>query len=102
MSDHSLKELKRQRDNAYSVKNKADIDFAAAEKRLHDAMARETGLINKVATTRRNKFLVQSIHFMGEKPFWIKGFKLKNDGTAGFQEVGDAFKNCEFSDYTSS
>jgi len=86
MTEHSIKELKRQMDDAKSRLNQARIDALAAEKRYHDARVAETGFVGKVMQSAKYSILVQDVEFLSGKPWRATGFRIKKDGTAGFAE----------------
>lgn len=86
MTDHSIKELKRQMDDANSRLNQANLDALAARKRYHDACVRESGLFNKVVKSARGSLLVQDVEFFSGKPSSVTGFRINADGKAGFAE----------------
>jgi len=88
MTEHSIEELQRQRNNAKSRYEEARINLAAAEKRLHDAMCSESGLIGKMVTDKRKKvsIVVHDIEFSRGKPWALKGFAVKSDGKVGLSE----------------
>lgn len=86
MSEHSLKELKRQMDDANSRLNQARLEALAAGKRYHDAMVRESGLLNKVVKSVKGSLLVQDVQFVADKPWAVTGFRINADGKAGFAE----------------
>lgn len=86
MTDHSIKELKRQMDDAKSRLNKAKLDALAAERKYHEARVAETGFVGKVMQAAKYSILVQDIEFFAGKPWRATGFRIKKDGTAGFAE----------------
>jgi len=87
MTQRSTEELQRQRDDAYSRHNQTRIDLAMAEKRLHDAKCRDSGLMGKKVTNKKGvQILVHDVEFIGRNPCSIKGFAYKADGTLGYSE----------------
>lgn len=87
MSEHSLKELKRQLDDKRSKFNSARIDVEYAEKRLHDAMCRESGFMGTEVVGRKGeRVLVHDVQFLVGQPWVLKGFAFKKDGKLGFAE----------------
>ena len=88
MTEHSVEELKRQYDNAASKANQARLDELAARRRLHSALCRESGWMGKTVTSARKGFslVVHDIDFICGKPWVLKGFKIKKDGTVGNAE----------------
>jgi hypothetical protein len=88
MGEHSIEELKRQRDNAKSKHQQSALDLAVAEKRLHDALCRESGLLGKIAVLHNGKkIIIHDVKFIGKKASRVKGFALKKDGTVGYAEL---------------
>lgn len=86
MTDHSIKELKRQMYAANSRLDQAELDAVAARKRYHDARVRNSGLLGKVVKSEKGALLVQDVQFSGDKPFAVTGFRINADGKAGFAE----------------
>ena len=102
MAEHSIEELKRQRDIARMMLEAAKSDLDEAEQRLHEALAQETGWIGKLATREGRSILVQDITFLMDKPFKVTGFKLNRDGRPGRVLVSFIIDGepIEFTDYT--
>lgn len=99
MSEHSIEELRRQMNDAKAKANSADLLLAAARKRLHDCMCRNSGLIGMVATENKGrKMLVSDIEFMSERPWRLRGFKIRKDGAIGTQEIIMYVDMCTISD----
>ena len=87
MSEHSLKELKRQLDDAKSKLHYAQQNAALATRRFHEARCRETGLMNQTVKTRKGaNILVHDVEFLSGSPYAVKGFAFKKDGSVGFAE----------------
>lgn len=86
MTDHPIKELKRQMDDANSRLKQANLDAMAARKRYHDARVRNSGLLGKVVKSEKGALLVQDVQFSGDKPYSVTGFRINADGKAGFAE----------------
>jgi len=87
MTNHSIEELKKQSNAALSRLNEAKKSAAFAEKRLHDEMCRQSGLMGKVVSDKNRSVFVHDVRFMGDKPWMVKGFKIKKDGKPGEVEV---------------
>jgi hypothetical protein len=89
MTDHNLKELQRQVDNATSHLKQAKITAEFALKRLHDARCKASGFMGTVVKTRSGKdILVHDVEFLSGDPFRLRGFAFKADGNLGFAEMG--------------
>jgi hypothetical protein len=86
MSEHSTEELRRQLDMAVSKLNAAQLAKIYAERRLHERLCRDSGLMGKVARYGEVAILVHDVGFFGHKPSTVRGFRFKKDGTLGERE----------------
>lgn len=87
MTQHSIEELTRQRNDAKSRHTQTGLDLALAEKRLHDTMCRASGLMGATATnTKGDCILIHDVEFSRGMPWHVRGFAFKKDGKVGFSE----------------
>lgn len=88
MTEHSIEELKRQVSNAYAKMGEARTAHINAERRLHDARCKASGLMGKKATNGKGAtILIHDLTFWGDDvTSYVKGFEYKKDGTLGLRE----------------
>lgn len=83
MTEHSLDELKRQVDAAFSKSQEANSALSAAKKRLLDAKLQETGLLGHIVSYTRGKeerrFVVEGFSRWSDRR--LSGPQIKKDGT---------------------
>ena len=79
MSDR-IEELKRQRDAARQNAKAAVEAHAAAEARLKEALAVDSGWMNQIVEVNGARYLVRDVKFISDSPWMLMLSAFKKDG----------------------
>ncbi len=104
MTEHSTEELRRQLEAAVSKLDAAKIAKLAAERKLHERMCRDSGLMGKRAKFEHATIIVHDVEFdFSGKPRRVSGFQIKKDGSVGERErTFWSLRGVTFSDHPST
>ena len=80
MDEHSIEELKRQRDSARSKAQDAAKAYEAAKTRLEAALAEESGWLGEVVTVNGGRYVVRDVECVSDRPWKLLASPFKKDG----------------------
>lgn len=80
MDNHSIEELKRQRDSARSKAQDAAKAYEAAKARLEAALAEESGWLGQVVEVNASRYLVREVQSLSDSPWKLLASPFKKDG----------------------